>query len=94
MFLRIYLCLTSVCPGQHLAEATLLLEFSTILWALNIEQARDEKGKPIPINTDHATGFLPGGLMKPHPFEIKITPRSLARVKLLNETFENLKQTE
>ncbi|TIB96000.1 cytochrome P450 [Wallemia mellicola] len=83
-----------VCPGQHLAEATLLLEFSTIVWALNIEQARDEKGKPIPINTDHATGFLPGGLMKPHPFEIKITPRSLARVKLLNETFENLKQTE
>ncbi|KAK7043902.1 hypothetical protein VNI00_008068 [Paramarasmius palmivorus] len=52
-----------VCPGQRVAEHSLFLELATLVWALDVKQAIDKDGKPIPINTDRVTGFTPGGVM-------------------------------
>ena len=42
-----------MCPGNDLARETVFLVVATFLWALNIEPACDDEGRPIiPAQTD------------------------------------------
>ncbi|KAF9255704.1 cytochrome P450 [Marasmius fiardii PR-910] len=78
------------CPGRRVGESTLLLEFATIAWALNISKAKDpQTGKEIPLNPDRETGYSPVGLLRPLPFEVSITPRSQERTRLLERVVES-----
>ena len=72
-----------ICPGIHVAERSLFLGISRILWAFKIEPARDAAGKPIiPDHNKLTQGFV----CMPEPFKAKITPRSQARAdKVLKE---------
>lgn len=72
-----------ICPGQRMAEATFFLKLATIAWGTNIEKQKDSNGKEIEIDTDRGRGFTLGTFLKPHPFSVSITSRSVERAKLL-----------
>ncbi|KAF9019569.1 cytochrome P450 [Hymenopellis radicata] len=61
-----------ICPGRHLAMNSVFIAVASILWAFNIERARDADGGEI-IPDDKA--YLDVFLMHPLPYKCKITPR-------------------
>ncbi|KAK3329159.1 cytochrome P450 [Apodospora peruviana] len=62
-----------ICPGIHVAERSLFLGVSRILWGFNVEPKIDANGKPILPDPDRLTqGFV----CMPEEYEAKITPRS------------------
>ncbi|CAI4215871.1 unnamed protein product [Parascedosporium putredinis] len=65
-----------ICPGIHVAERSLFLGMSRMLWAFKIEPKLDAAGKPILPDPDRLTqGFV----CLPEPFEATFTPRSAER---------------
>ncbi|KAM0552436.1 hypothetical protein ACHAPJ_007997 [Fusarium lateritium] len=62
-----------ICPGIHVAERSLFLGISRILWAFNIEPTLDQNDKPILPDPDKLTqGFV----CMPEEFPARIVPRS------------------
>lgn len=62
-----------VCQGMHIADRSLFLSISRLLWAFDFEKAIDDQGREIvPDENDLFGGFL----VQPSPFPAKITPRS------------------
>ncbi|KEY73628.1 hypothetical protein S7711_09566 [Stachybotrys chartarum IBT 7711] len=76
-----------ICPGIHLAEREMFLGTAKLLWGFNIEQARDDKGGLIPIDTDPVTGYSEGFLVCPKDFDCSITPRSERRTATILREF-------
>ncbi|KAL2167285.1 hypothetical protein VTG60DRAFT_1444 [Thermothelomyces hinnuleus] len=76
-----------ICPGIHVAERSLFLGVSRMLWAFDISPATDERtGKPIIPDQEKLTqGFV----CQPEEFPVKITPRSEARRKMVVEEWLN-----
>ncbi|KAF5315354.1 hypothetical protein D9619_007133 [Psilocybe cf. subviscida] len=70
-----------VCPGRHLARASLWLSIATTLWAFNIGKTKDASGNEIPINVEYTDGLV----SHPHPHECSITPRSPQVVTAIEE---------
>ncbi|KAF8904740.1 cytochrome P450 [Gymnopilus junonius] len=62
-----------MCAGYNFANQTLFITIATILWALNIHEAKDEDGKPV-LPSKH--DFLDTGLIvAPVPFMCEFSPR-------------------
>jgi cytochrome P450 len=40
------------CVGKHAANDSLFITMATVLWAAQLEHARDENGKEIPVDTE------------------------------------------
>lgn len=75
-----------ICPGIHVAERSLFLGISRILWAFHVEPALDAAGEPILPDQEKLTqGFV----CMPEPFQAKITPRSQARADMVVREWEN-----
>jgi cytochrome P450 len=69
-----------ICQGMHVAERSLFLGMSRILWAFNIEPALDGQGKPIIPDQEKLTqGFV----CMPEEFPAKIIPRSKERADIV-----------
>lgn len=62
-----------ICQGMHIAERSLFLGISRMLWAFNFEKARDGNGNEI---TPDISKLTEGLFVMPQPFPAKITPRS------------------
>ncbi|KAK8112121.1 uncharacterized protein PG998_008578 [Apiospora kogelbergensis] len=62
-----------VCPGMHLATASVNLNIARILWAFNVTPAKDEKGQNIEVDI---FAFTDGFNSSPLPFPCSIKPRS------------------
>lgn len=60
-----------VCPGVHLAERSLFLNISRILWSFNIGKKKVD-GMVVEPDTE----MVPGWFSIPKPFECDITVRS------------------
>ncbi|KAF2211351.1 hypothetical protein CERZMDRAFT_85519 [Cercospora zeae-maydis SCOH1-5] len=74
-----------ICPGMHVAERSLYLGISRILWAFDISPAKDGKGKPILPDPDKLTqGFV----CMPEEFPATITPRSPERAAIVKAEWE------
>ena len=75
-----------VCAGMHVAERSLFLGISRLLWTFDIKPAVDkESGKPIMPNPDKLTqGFV----CMPEPFQASITPRSRERADLIRREWD------
>ncbi|KAH8982276.1 cytochrome P450 [Lactarius akahatsu] len=77
------------CVGKHLANDSLFIYMATVLWAATLERARDQDGNEVPLDTD---GFVDTGtIVKPAPYECKITPRFPEAVSILAAEKELLK---
>ncbi|KZV73911.1 cytochrome P450 [Peniophora sp. CONT] len=59
-----------ICPGMHLADATMFLYIASILSAFRIEKALDCKGEPMDPVVDY-DGFI----SKPKSFKCRLVPR-------------------
>jgi len=69
-----------ICPGIHVAERSLFLGVSRMLWAFNITPALDKNGKPImPKAHDLTQGFV----CQPVEFPVTITPRDESRKQMV-----------
>jgi hypothetical protein len=77
-----------ICQGMHIAERSLFLGMSRILWGFNISpKVRD--GQFVPIDTEKLTqGFV----CLPEKFECEIVPRDSTRATMMREEWENSKK--
>jgi hypothetical protein len=75
-----------ICPGTHVAERSLFLGISRLLWGFNIEPEMDGDGKPILPDQEKLTqGFV----CSPEEFKVKITPRSESRKTVIVEAWKS-----
>lgn len=74
-----------ICPGMHVAERSLFLGISRILWAFNVSPAEGADGQPIIPDQEKLTqGFV----CMPEPFEAKIRPRSQQRAEIVRREWK------
>ncbi|KAJ7155817.1 cytochrome P450 [Mycena filopes] len=71
-----------ICPGRHLASASLFITIASILATFNIERATDADGNVVEPTCEYVPGLITG----PKPFECSITPRSPAAVQAIQST--------
>ncbi|KAF3764085.1 hypothetical protein M406DRAFT_356434 [Cryphonectria parasitica EP155] len=73
-----------ICQGMHIAERSLFLGISRMLWAFNLNKAVDQNGNEITPDIDQLTEGL---LVLPKPFRARITPRSEHHVRRIREAW-------
>ncbi|THG98128.1 hypothetical protein EW026_g3999 [Hermanssonia centrifuga] len=61
-----------ICPGMHLADASLFVYTATILASFNIGKPKDKEGNFIEQDVEYSTGIV----SVPGPFSCTIKPRS------------------
>ena len=71
-----------LCQGVHIAERSLYLGMSRILWGFDLKKSLDTQGNPITPNVDDLTG---GITVHPSPFKIDIVPRSPQRTQIMRQ---------
>ncbi|KAF6750546.1 cytochrome P450 [Ephemerocybe angulata] len=62
-----------VCPGLHIAQNSLFILFSRILWAFDVLPPTDVTGTPTFPDPDATVGGL---VLKPAPFDYRLVPRA------------------
>lgn len=62
-----------ICPGMNIADRSLFLAISRLLWAFRFDKAVGENGKEI---VPEARSVTQASLVQPLPFPARITPRS------------------
>ena len=81
-----------LCQGMHIAERSLFLAISRMLWAFNIDRPVDPatgKEKSLPDIDD-----LVGGItVQPARFEVIITPRNQKKAKMIHEIWQDCEDT-
>ncbi|KAH7926379.1 cytochrome P450 [Leucogyrophana mollusca] len=61
-----------ICPGRHLADASLWSAMVSLLATFNFTKARDSEGNPIGFEPQ----WIAGVTLRPRPFPCEISPRS------------------
>ena len=80
-----------ICQGIHVAERSLFLGISRILWALDIRPAEDASGNPIIPDQDKLTqGFV----CMPVEYPAKITPRSKERADIVRREWQQAEKEQ
>ncbi|KAI0595450.1 cytochrome P450 [Biscogniauxia sp. FL1348] len=74
-----------ICQGMHIADRSMFLAVSRMLWAFRFEKARDpSRGDGAEIVPDPAA-LIPGMLVQPVAFPARITPRSEAHARVVRD---------
>jgi cytochrome P450 len=68
-----------ICPGRHLADASLFMMVSTLLATVDIVRAKDTQGNEIIPEVDVGSGAL----SHPKPFSWSVRPRSAHAEEML-----------
>jgi cytochrome P450 len=69
-----------ICPGQHVADASLWIAIASMLATFDFLKAQDDHGNEIDISPQ----FTPGPASQPKPFPCRIVPRMpLSAIKAL-----------
>ncbi|KAK9415055.1 putative Cytochrome P450 [Seiridium unicorne] len=78
-----------ICPGIHVADRSLFLSISRLLWAFEFKRPLDNNGNEVVPNPAQVTqGFL----ASPLPFEAVITPRDQKRAEIICNDWETAKR--
>jgi hypothetical protein len=72
-----------ICPGLHLAEASLFITVARILWAFDVLPGLDETGNEIKPDTEAYETST--SLTQPIPFKARFVPRSEEKRRLILE---------
>ncbi|KAH0286188.1 cytochrome P450 [Aureobasidium namibiae CBS 147.97] len=79
-----------ICPGMHVAEASLFLGMSRLLWAFDIKPVIDPAtGQAILPDPDRLTQ---GIMAMPEEFEVKIVPRDQNRADLVENEWQEAEE--
>lgn len=74
-----------ICPGMHVAERSLFLGVSRILWGFNIRPAKDDRGEDIIPDQEKLTqGFV----CMPEEYPAQITPRDETRRRMMVDSWK------
>ena len=77
-----------LCQGIHIAQRSLFLGMSRILWDSNLNKPLHSNGNLVTPDVDDLVG---GITVHPAPFQIDIKPRSLARANVIRAAVEDFK---
>ncbi|KAJ9615413.1 hypothetical protein H2200_001488 [Cladophialophora chaetospira] len=78
-----------ICPGIHVAEASLNLLVARILWAFDVLPAKDAADKDIQADFDPKTRYHNNVVGTPRPFPIRLVPRSISKVELIKKEHQD-----
>ena len=78
-----------ICPGMHLAEASVLLLVARLLWAFDIVPATDSNGKQLQVSADIVTAYEHSIIASPKVFPISFKVRSHARGQVIRESYKD-----
>nr|BAK09449.1 cytochrome P450 [Postia placenta] len=80
-----------LCVGRHVANFSLFIDITTLLWALKLEPEKDAKGNFIEPDT---VGIVNVGLVvHPVPFKIVTTPRFPEAAAMLSDMRDDVLQS-
>lgn len=75
-----------ICQGMHVAERSLFLGISRLLWGFDVSPAKDADGNDVlPDPSKLTQGFV----CMPEPFQATIKPRSAERVSVMKKAWED-----
>ncbi|KAL8671632.1 MAG: hypothetical protein Q9168_003883, partial [Polycauliona sp. 1 TL-2023] len=77
-----------ICQGMHVAERSLFLGISRLLWGFNIKPVEDADGKPILPNPDE---YTQGFVVMPVKYEARLEARSMERADLVEQEWAKAK---
>ncbi|KAH7378727.1 cytochrome P450 [Pyrenochaeta sp. MPI-SDFR-AT-0127] len=69
------------CPGVHVAERSLFINVSRVLWGFSLKKKIGEDGKEVEVTSR----MMPGFFSIPEPFECDIAPRSERHAAIMRE---------
>ncbi|XP_014555486.1 hypothetical protein COCVIDRAFT_16919 [Bipolaris victoriae FI3] len=69
------------CPGVHVAERSLFINVSRVLWGFNLSPKKGKDGSQVPVNANMEPGFF----SVPQPFKCDIRPRSEKHTSIMRE---------
>ncbi|CAJ2502503.1 Uu.00g098970.m01.CDS01 [Anthostomella pinea] len=78
-----------ICQGMHIADRSMFLAMSRMLWAFDLRKARDCAGNEI---TPDPTALIPGMLVQPVPFRASITPRTPHHARVVREQWAGCRE--
>lgn len=78
-----------LCQGMHIAERSLFLAISRLVWAYNFERTRDENGQFITPDIEDLVG---GITVTPADFKAIITPRSPDKAELIKREWQHCEE--
>lgn len=78
-----------LCQGMHIAERSLFLAMSRLLWAFNFEKAQDANGVEIVPDAGELTEGL---LVQPKAFPARITPRDTGKAQQLRAEWKKMEE--
>lgn len=73
-----------ICAGIHVAERSLFLVLSRLLWGFDLGLAKDAQGNDIPVDAT-LKGVMPGATSVAKPFKCSIKVRSKKREMVLRK---------
>lgn len=76
-----------LCQGMHIAERSLFLAMSRLLWAFNFEKARDIFGNEI---VPDAGDLTEGLIVQPKAFPARITPRDAGKMQRIRSEWAEM----
>ena len=81
-----------VCPGYHLAENSLFILASRLLWAFDVQAPRNaETGRPVDIDV---WDYPPTSLFGPNPFKAEFRLRSERKGNVIREKLSMFEKRE
>ncbi|KAJ5813588.1 uncharacterized protein N7503_000338 [Penicillium pulvis] len=72
-----------VCPGQKLAENSLMLNIAKMVWLFDIKST-----SAAPLDVSMSSAFSDGFIVAPKKFPVEFVPRSDKRVQVIRDEFE------
>lgn len=78
-----------LCQGIHIAERSLFLAISRMLWAFSVSKALDSTGNPIIPDIDDLVG---GITVQPREFPAQFIPRSQGKVEIIRSSVAECEQ--
>lgn len=69
------------CPGVHVAERSLFINVSRVLWGFHLLKKKCKDGSEVPVNANMEPGFF----SVPQQFECDIRPRSEKHASIMRE---------
>jgi len=71
-----------ICPGLEVTEKALFLQLVSLLWACNVERARDAQGREVEIPFYDYSGM---SVSTPRKFRFVVEERKQGRLKMMGD---------
>ena len=78
-----------ICPGMHIAERSLFIAISRMLWLFDFQPALDAQGNEVLPDVERLEG---GTVSRPVEYRARITPRSKEREDIARKEWQDTRR--